>query len=80
MTKNSTYLDTNTWIEEFCCQTHGTVWLKVSSQNNSTLKTSLATSNDWKRSTGTIDPRFPNPSVSEFSYSMSRKPKIKLNR
>ncbi len=75
--QNNTYLDQNSWIEDFYCQQHGKMWLKISRKVGLPMEVSLATDNDWKNSTGTINPNFPNPSVSEFSYSMSRKPRIK---
>ena len=79
LSQNNTYLDRNSWIEDFCCEQHGKMWLKISKKVDNSMKVSLATDEDWKRSTGTINPNFPNPSVSEFSYSMSRKPRVKSN-
>lgn len=79
LSQNNTHLDRNSWIEDFCCEQHGKMWLKISNQADNSIKVSLASDEDWKRSTGTINPNFPNPSVSEFSYSMSRKPLIKSN-
>lgn len=78
--KNNTYLDRNSWIEDFFCEQHGTIWLKISHKVEHPIQVSLASADDWKNSTGTINPNLPNPSVSEFSYSMSRKPRIKPNR
>ena len=77
MAQNNTYLDRSTWIEDFCCEQHGKMWLKLSRKKDGSMKISLANAEDWKKSTGTINPNFPNPSVSEFSYSMSHKPRIK---
>jgi hypothetical protein len=77
--QNNTYLDKNTWIESFFCQEHGTMWLKLSHKVEQPIKISLANDDDWQRSSGTINPNFPNPSVSEYSYYMSRKPQIKTN-
>ncbi len=53
------------------------MWLKISRKADHKMEVSLASEDDWKNSTGTINPNFPNPSVSEFSYSMSRKPRLK---
>ena len=75
--QDNTYLDRSSWIEDFCCEQHGSMWLKIYHKIDSSMKISIATAEDWKQSTGTINPNFPNPSVSEFSYSMSRKPRIK---
>ena len=78
--QKNTYLDKSSWIEDFYCEQHGTIWLKISSKTNSQIKVCLASPEDWRQSTGTIDPNFPNPSVSEFSYYMSRKPRINSNK
>ena len=78
-TQNNTYLDRSSWIEDFCCERHGKMWLKISCKVDSPMEVSLANENDWKNTTGTINPNIPNPSVSEFSYLMSRKPKIRYS-
>lgn len=78
--QNNTYLDRSTWIEDFVCEQHGKMWLKIHCSADEPMKVFLATEDDWKNSTGTIDPHRPNPSVSEFSYSMSRKPRLKSAR
>lgn len=75
----NTYLDKSSWIEDFCCEQHGKIWLKISQKVDHPLKVTLATEEDWQKTTGTINPNIPNPSVSEFTYSMSRRPKIKVN-
>jgi hypothetical protein len=67
------YIDTNCWIEEFFCGEHGKMWMLVSKQADGTLVAVPPRSNDWNRTTGTINPDNPNPSVSEFSYRMSRR-------
>lgn len=67
------YVDHNSWIEEFLCGEHGTMWLLVSKKTDGTLVAAPPSSNDWNRTTGTIDPSIPNPSVSEFTYRMSRR-------
>ena len=75
-TQHNTYLDRSSWIEDFCCRQHGKIWLKIAYKADLPMKVSLANEDDWKNTTGTINPNYPNPSVSEFSYSMSRRPKI----
>ena len=72
-TKHSTYLDNNSWIEEFFCPEHGKMWLRISRQNDGQLGYKLALREDWKQTDKTIDSSRPNPSVSEFSYRISRK-------
>jgi len=66
------YVDSNSWIEDFCCGEHGKLWMKVTRKNDGSLVTALATSKDWQQTTRTIRPDMPNPSVSEFTYRMSR--------
>lgn len=73
------YVDSNSWIEEFLCTGDGKLWLKVNRKSCGTLVTALATAKDWKQTTHTILPNTPNPSVSEFSYRMSRQAGVKLN-
>ncbi|MEL7077381.1 MAG: hypothetical protein AAFY50_00720 [Cyanobacteria bacterium J06648_1] len=72
--QSSTYLDLNKWIESFCCPSHGMMWLLISIKEKS-YEYRLATGNDWLRTDKTIDPRIGNPSVSEFTLRMSRKPR-----
>ncbi len=71
--QNSVYIDPNSWIEEFFCEEHGKMWMLVSKKADGQLVAVLPRSNDWNRTTGTINPDMPNPSVSEFSYYMSRR-------
>ncbi|MBV9385888.1 MAG: hypothetical protein JOZ78_05605 [Chroococcidiopsidaceae cyanobacterium CP_BM_ER_R8_30] len=66
------YIDTNSWIEEFYCSRDGNLWMKVTRKTDGTQSTNLASQEDWKRTTYTIQPNMPNPSVSEFTYRMSR--------
>lgn len=78
--KNSTllaaqgvYVDRSSWLEEFVCGQHGSMWLLVRKQADEALIAVPATRKHWECTTGTIDPDNPNPSVSEFSYRMSRR-------
>ncbi|WP_036478973.1 hypothetical protein [Myxosarcina sp. GI1] len=66
------FVDRNSWIEDFFCEEHGQMWLRISKKNEEKLDSVLATREDWKYTTGTIDPSSNNPSVSEYSYYMSR--------
>ncbi len=71
--QNKTYLDTNRWIEEFHCPKDGNFWLTVSvNQGDYDYRPSKET--DWLQTNKTLDPRSSNPSVSEFTRRMSRKP------
>lgn len=72
------YVDGNSWIEEFFCGDDGKLWMKVNRKTGGTLVATLATSKDWQQTTRTILPDTPNPSVSEFTYRMSRQAGIKL--
>jgi competence CoiA-like predicted nuclease len=67
-----TFVDRNSWIEDFYCEEHGQIWLRVSKQTNEKLVGVLAQREDWKCTTGTIDPNSHNPSISQYSYYMSR--------
>lgn len=71
--QNSAYVDSNSWIEEFFCNEHGRMWLLLSRQNDEHIVYRPAKREDWERTNKTIDPTQPNPSVSEFTYRMSRK-------
>lgn len=66
------YIDTNSWVEEFFCGEHGKLWMKLTKNDRGQITSSLATSKDWQQTTRTINPDMPNPSVSEFTYRMSR--------
>ncbi|WP_036477612.1 hypothetical protein [Myxosarcina sp. GI1] len=68
---HTTYLDTTKWIESFCCSAHGMLWLLIISQKD-VWQYRLAMEKDWLQTSKTVDPRRPNPSVSEFSLRMSR--------
>lgn len=74
---NNVLIDKNTWIEEFICTQHGRLWLLVNRKANGQLEFSPAQRQDWSCTTHTINPDMPNPSVSEFSYRMSRKASLK---
>ena len=67
------YIDRLTWIEEFFCEEHGKLWLRLRQNEEGLISSKLANDGDWGSSTGTIDPNTPNPSVSEFTYRMSRR-------
>lgn len=71
-TRNSVYVDRNAWLEEFYCEDHGKMWMKVSKQSDGLLVAIPAKGSDWNGTSNTINPDIPNPSVSEFSYRMSR--------
>ncbi|MGD1920394.1 MAG: hypothetical protein ACFCAD_16845 [Pleurocapsa sp.] len=70
--QRSVYVDCNRWIEEFFCSQHSTIWLLVSRQQDGKLTSVVAKAKDWQKTGKTIDPRLLNPSVSEYSYRMSR--------
>ena len=76
--QSSPYTDSQTWLEEFFCSDHGRMWLYLSSRNQSSqnqeeLSYRIASREDWLQTSKTFDPTNPNPSVSEFSYRISRK-------
>jgi hypothetical protein len=64
----------NVWIEDFFCPGHGKIiWLRISKNSDQSLVATEANEADWKRTSRTIDPDRPNPSVSEYSYRHSRR-------
>ncbi len=71
--QNPVQTDRATWLEEFMCRSDGKFWLYLSKQKDGSFVTKIADDSHWKRSSKTIDPNHPNPSVSEFTYRMSRK-------
>jgi len=72
------YVDSGSWIEEFSGD-HGKLWMKVTRKTGSIIVATLATSEDWPQTTGTIlPPDTPNLSVSEFTYRMSRQTGTKV--
>ncbi|NJL83827.1 MAG: hypothetical protein HC890_14455 [Chloroflexaceae bacterium] len=66
------YVDQNQWLEEFFCGDHGKIWLLLAKRDNGVIEASLPQDQHWQQTTGTFDPDRPNPSVSEYSYRMSR--------
>ncbi len=74
--QNSTYLDTSKWVEGFHCSDHGNIWLTISVEN-SEYNYDIAKEADWLMTSKTQAPGLSNPSVSEFSLKMSRRPNLK---
>ncbi len=66
-------VDRASWLEEFFCEQDGKMWLHLTKQEEGNIVMKIANEHHWKRSTRMIDPTKPNPSVSEFTYRMSRK-------
>lgn len=77
LANKGTYVDRNCWIEDFFCGEHGKFWMKVTRDKSDKLVATIASTDDWQHSTKTINPEIPNPSVSEFSYRISRQAGIK---
>lgn len=67
------YVESNVWLEEFFCREHGKIWLRLKKTKERTFEIRLATHEDWQRTSRTPNPDTPNPSVSEFTYRMSRR-------
>lgn len=78
LAKKGVYVDNNVWLEEFFCGEHGSIWMKLGKKPDGKCNTSLATRQDWQKSTHTINPETPNPSVGQFTYRMSRQASTKL--
>ncbi len=66
------------WLEEFFCYNHGRLWLAVHRSPEGKHTVSLPATRLWQRTTGTIDPDHPNPSVSEYTRRMSRGASVDL--
>ncbi len=60
------------WLEEFFCYQHGRMWLAVHCSEEGKHTVSLPATRLWQRTTGTLDPEHPNPSVGEYTRRMSR--------
>lgn len=71
-TQSPTCADNDRWIEEFFCSQHSQIWLLLSRQPDGSITQTLARSEHWQKTDKTIDPSISNPSVSEYSYRMSR--------
>ncbi|BAC88393.1 hypothetical protein [Gloeobacter violaceus] len=72
ISQKSEYVDNCAWLEEFFCGEHGKMWMLVRQSSEGVLTAIVPSEHDWKRTTGTLFPNRPNPSVSEFTYRMSR--------
>lgn len=71
---NPVYVDSNVWLEEFFCKLdQKQVWMRVFKTADGQVKSQLGTEKDWERAVRTPDPDFPNSTVSEFTYRMSRR-------
>ena len=71
----TTYLDRDRWIEALCCEEHGMMWLLISTSEEGDYEYRVAREKDWLQTDKTSDPNNLNPSVSEFTQRMSRKPR-----
>jgi hypothetical protein len=72
-TQSLTVVNQKTWIESFFCDRDGLVWMRLSKRDDGTIVAYVAKQEDWKKTTHTPHPDIPNPSVSEFSYRISRR-------
>jgi hypothetical protein len=68
-----TFVDRRQWLEEFFCRDHGHQWLLLKQDEEGFVSATIPDANVWNQTTGTIDPRKPNPSVSEFTFRASRR-------
>jgi hypothetical protein len=67
------HVASNVWLEEFFCEEHGQIWLHLTKTQEGAFLMRLATREDWQRTNRTPNPERPNPSVSEFTYRLSRR-------
>jgi hypothetical protein len=63
LTTKDVCVDRNSWIEEFICGEHGTLWMKLNQQADGSLRTSLATTNDWRLVNYKLQPEIPDLSM-----------------
>jgi len=70
--QQATFVDRRRWLEEFFCTDHGHLWLLLIQDEEGNITASVPDANVWLQTTGTIDPRKPNPSVSEYTFRCSR--------
>ncbi|MBW4696842.1 MAG: hypothetical protein KME03_02860 [Aphanocapsa lilacina HA4352-LM1] len=68
----TTLVDRTRWIEEFFCPNDGAAWIACHRDKSGQVTGQVATGEQWQQTTGTVDPRRPNPSVGEFTYRNSR--------
>ncbi|MGL5034865.1 MAG: hypothetical protein ACRC6M_13795, partial [Microcystaceae cyanobacterium] len=61
--QNTVQVDRGAWIEEFFCEVDGKMWLQLTKKEDGEIAVKVADEKHWKRSTRTIDPNKPNPSV-----------------
>ncbi|WP_218079551.1 hypothetical protein [Anthocerotibacter panamensis] len=73
LASRGTYIDQRRWLEEFFCEAHGRMWLRITLDDSGQIQSTVPTPGDWKRTTGTIHPDISNPSVSEYTRRMSRR-------
>ncbi|AGY60385.1 hypothetical protein [Gloeobacter kilaueensis] len=72
----ATWVDRSRWIESFFCTDHGQVWIICTRNSDGQVTGETAPPRLWQQTTGTLDPSRPNPSVSEFTYRMSRRTSV----
>ncbi|WP_218081336.1 hypothetical protein [Anthocerotibacter panamensis] len=73
-----TFVDRRSWLEEFFCATHGHIWLLLKQGEDGYVTATIPDPHVWEQTTGTIDPRKPNPSVSEYTFRASRRASCSL--
>ncbi|MBD2103789.1 hypothetical protein [Leptolyngbya sp. FACHB-261] len=71
-------VDRKFWLEEFFCYQHGRMWLAVYRSPEGKHNVSLPATRLWQRTTGTVDPEHPNPSIGEYTQRMSRCASLEL--
>lgn len=74
--QNPVFIDRKRWLEEFFCIEHGSIWLLLTQDEDHRVQASIPDPRVWEQTTGTIDPRKPNPSVSEYTFRASRGAKV----
>jgi len=70
--QNPVFIDRRRWLEEFFCIEHGSIWLLLTQDSDHNVRATIPDDRVWEQTTGTVDPRKPNPSVSEYTFRSSR--------
>lgn len=71
--QNEVWVDRQVWLEEFFCEEHGKMWLRLFRSEEGLLWAKPAERKDWQRVSRALDPDRPQCGVSEFTYRASRR-------
>ncbi len=78
--QNNVWVDRQVWLEEFFCEEHGKMWMRLFPSPEGLLWAQLAKQEDWQKTIFTLNPDHPQCGVSEFTYRSSRRSHPNLNK